>query len=416
VGLLYLSFSATRAQAKVKNQQHEKLLLFQLKLSLMMSLSTNQPQSTSTLSTSSIRMLELRDEVLNTWEQKVRAVLPEANALRQPILIDTLPAFYDNIAESLTFGYPRNSGTEGTTVVAEHGGERARLTGYDHGDLIKEYQIFRWAIFEISQRESVPLDRIQIHAINESLDDAIQEAIEAFTLVHSGLRERFAAALTHDLRGPLSAVSMALELMLLLNDPTKIKTTAVKALTNIQRMSSMVEELLDTMAFHGGQRMQIELSNFDVNEIVKEVQADAVATHGNRFCLDVRSVNGWWDRAALKRALENLVSNAVKYGKERSPITIKVNETHGRLLLWVHNDGAPIPPEEQECIFQMYRRAEAARDSSKQGWGIGLPYVRAVAESHAGSVALDSSVELGTTFIIDIPIDVRPYGQSPTLA
>lgn len=361
-------------------------------------------------------MLNLRNDVLDAWEQKVRSVLPQASALQQPILIDTLPAFYDNIAESLTLSYPRNAGTENTTVASEHGGERARLTGYDHAALIKEYQVFRWAIFEVSQRERIPLDRMQVHAINASLDDAIQEAIEAFTLVQSGLRESFAAALTHDLRGPLSAASMALELILLLNDPAKIKTTAAKALTNIQRMSKMVEELLDTMAFHGGQRLQIQLSNFDVNEIVKEVQADAVAIYGNRFSLDVTSVIGWWDRAAMKRSLENLVSNAVKYGNPDSSISIKVDQTHGRLMLWVHNEGVPIPPEEQECIFQMYRRAEAALDSNKQGWGIGLPYVRAVAESHAGSVALDSSAELGTTFIIDIPVDVRTYGQSPTLA
>ena len=389
---------------------------FNLKLLLIMSLSTDQPQRPQSLSLTSIQMLDLRNDVLDAWEQKVRSVLPQASALQQPILIDTLPAFYDNIAESLTLDYPRSSGTENTTVAAEHGGERARLTGYDHGALIKEYQVFRWAIFEVSQRERISLDRMQIHAINASLDDAIQEAIEAFTLVQSGLRERFAAALTHDLRGPLSAASMALELILLLSDPAKIKTTAAKALTNVQRMSKMVEELLDTMAFHGGQRLQIQLSNFDVNEIVKEVQADSVAIYGNRFRLDVTSVIGWWDRAALKRALENLVSNAVKYGNPDSSISIKVDQTHGRLMLWVHNEGVPIPPEEQECIFQMYRRAEAALDSNKQGWGIGLPYVRAVAESHAGSVALDSSAELGTTFIIDIPVDVRPYGQSQTLA
>ena len=82
----------------------------------------------------------------------------------------------------------------------------------------------------------------------------------------------------------------------------------------------------------------------------------------------------------------------------------------------LHNEGDPIPPQEQESIFKIYQRAETVRQGLKQGWGIGLPYVRAVAESHAGSVALDSSAERGTTFMVDIPVDVRPFLNAPTLA
>jgi len=63
----------------------------------------------------------------------------------------------------------------------------------------------------------------------------------------------------------------------------------------------------------------------------------------------------------------------------------------------------------------MYRRADAARRGDSQGWGIGLPYVRAVAESHGGSVTVDSGVDRGTTFVIDIPLDARAAGDAPTL-
>lgn len=127
-------------------------------------------------------------------------------------------------------------------------------------------------------------------------------------------------------------------------------------------------------------------------------------------------MRGYWDRAALKRTLENLVSNAVKYGSPGTPVTIKVDEVYGRLLLSVHNEGAPIPPDEQECIFQMYRRAESAISGDKQGWGIGLPYVRAVAESHGGSIGLDTSQERCTTFVVDIPVDGSLYANAPTLS
>ena len=85
------------------------------------------------------------------------------------------------------------------------------------------------------------------------------------------------------------------------------------------------------------------------------------------------------------------------------------------MLLTVHNDGDPIPPEQIEAVFQVFRRAEAAKEGERRGWGIGLPYVRSVAESHGGSVQLDSGAGRGTTLSIDVPADARPYQNAPIL-
>ena len=77
------------------------------------------------------------------------------------------------------------------------------------------------------------------------------------------------------------------------------------------------------------------------------------------------------------------------------------------MMLSVHNTGNPIPAENRTRIFQYLWRQDNARD--QRGWGIGLPFVQSVAESHGGSVAVDSSPEQGTTFLIDLPIDCRPF-------
>lgn len=378
--------------------------------------STDYPNDPEKLSPTSIRMLELRETVLAEWERRVRAEVKQARGLLDPVLIDTLPSFYDNMVESVSFNYPRTSAVDGSTLAAEHGGERARITAYNHHALIQEYQIFRWAVFEVLQREGVVLERPELHAINRSIDSGIQEAVEAFSLVAAGLRERYAAALTHDLRGPLSVVATALEVVLLSNDVTRIKTVAAKALSNVHRTSAMIDELLNAMAFHGGETFDLHLTEFGIIEVVKEVQADAIVAYGPRFVVIGESVVVWLDRAAIKRCIENLLSNAVKYGISKGPITIRIDTSYDRLLVRVHNIGDPIPPEEQESIFQMYRRAAAAKNSVEKGWGIGLPYVRAVAESHGGSVGVDSSRERGTTFVIDIPVDCRPFLGAPSLA
>lgn len=375
------------------------------------------PATAHGLSPTSRRMLDLRDAVFVEWERRVRELVAKADQLPHPILIDTLPEFYRNIAEALTPDFPRHDGVEGNSLAAEHGGERARITAYDQEALIREYQLFRWVVYDVLYREGVALSRTEVLVIDASIDTAIQEAVAEFALVHSALRERFAAALTHDLRGPLGTVSSALEVILRLDDPARMKTLAGRALENVRRMDGMIHELLDTMAFHSGQNLGLELSEFDMREVVAEVQAGTGASGEARlFAQDGLAVRGWWDRSAMKRTLENLVSNALKYGSPETPITIDARPMHGRLRLAVHNEGAPIPPAEQERIFQMYRRLETARSGQAHGWGIGLPYVRAVAESHGGSIGLDSHAARGTTFIIDIPLDCRPFQGSPTIA
>ncbi len=381
-----------------------------------MTLASDQQENAFSLSPNAQRMVALRDDVFRTWEDRVRHHIQPARHLERPILVDTLPVFYDNIAESISPGHPRVTAVDGTTVASEHGGERARITSYNHTALIEEYQAFRWALFHVLHEHGVVLDHLETRIVNASIDEGIQQAVEAFSLVHSGFRERFAASLTHDLRGPLSATSAALELILLTNDLTLIKMVAAKALSSTQRMAGMIDELLDTMTFHSGQAIRLDLADSDIYEIAKEVQTDAIVAHGPRVRVEGRSVSGRWDRAALKRVLENLVGNAIKYGDANAPVTIAVNEVHQRLVLSVHNEGPPIPAQEQECIFEMYRRIESAKQNRKQGWGIGLPYVRAVVESHGGSMGLDSGAGRGTTFVVDIPLDGCLRQDAPTLA
>jgi signal transduction histidine kinase len=79
----------------------------------------------------------------------------------------------------------------------------------------------------------------------------------------------------------------------------------------------------------------------------------------------------------------------------------------------VHNHGPVIPSEKRETLFRAFQRLTEAEISGKSGWGLGLAQVRAVTEAHGGSIGLDSLPDRGTTFIIDIPLDARPYQDRP---
>lgn len=372
-----------------------------------MTLASDQKLGSQDLSNVSRRMLELNEVIFAEWESRVRSTLEKAAELPQPVLINTLPAFYDNIAQSVTWEYPRSFATDGANLAVEHGGERARVAGYDYGTLVDEYQILRWVIFDVLYCEGVSLVPHEVLAINASVDAGIKEGVAGFAAAERDSREQFAAALTHDLRGPLATAATALELVLTVNDLAKARTFAAKALENVHRVSSMTNELLHTMAYHSGDQLPLQLSNFDIRELAKEVQIESNVSTDRIVIFDDTPVIGWWDRPAMRRALENLLSNAVKYGHSDTLISIRAVAKYGRLMLSVHNQGPEIPQEEVENIFQIFKRVKNSQTIRQQGWGIGLAYVRAVAESHRGSIILDSTAERGTTFTIDVPVDCR---------
>jgi signal transduction histidine kinase len=372
-------------------------------------LASDQQPDRDNLSDTSRKVIELREATLAEWEKRVRASVKEATTLGHPILINTFPTFYDNIAQALTPDYPRVTAIDATTIATEHGSERARLTRYPPQAIIQEYQEFRWALLDVLHQHGVSLEPEELWTINASIDSAIRESVTAFSLMHTALREQFVAALTHDLRGPLAAANMAAELIAHSAPSAQTKELAGRILVNHKRVDQMIQDLLNAMVFQGGGRLPLDLSEFDIMEVVREVRDQFNAAHPPGVQATGAAARVYWDRQAVRRALENLVGNAIKYGAPDRPITIKSDAMHGRLLLTVHNEGNPIPPERLEDVFQIFWRALSGKAREHTGWGIGLPYVRGVAESHGGSAGVDSTAERGTTFHIDMPLDARPF-------
>lgn len=358
-------------------------------------------------------MMAIRETVLSEWEARVRHDFKQASHLRRPIIINTIPAFYDNIVQSLISDNSRSDATDATSLASEHGGERARLTNYDPDALILEYQLLRSIIFEVAEREAIALTVQQTGIINASIDNAIRESVTAFSLVVAALREQFVMTLTHDLKTPLHAATMGAEIVAATAATDQAKQAAQTIQRNLRRMDEMINSLLDTMVFHQGEKLKLNLSHFDMRALAEEICEQTALRDGRTFEVVGQALKGWWDRGAMRRVLENLINNAVKYSPPNTAIRIGVEEMHEQLLLCVHNQGPPIPVDEQESVFQVFRRARQAKEGKIQGWGIGLPYVRAVAESHGGSVFVDSSAERGTTFSVDIPVDARPFQDMP---
>jgi signal transduction histidine kinase len=372
-----------------------------------MMLSTNQQSSSKNLSEQSRKVLAIRDEVFAEWEKRVRCLIQGADDVSHPVLLDTLPLFYGNIAEALSPGFDRENAASDSTAATGHGGERARTTDFQAVEIVYEYQLLRDVFLAVSRRHGIRFSDEEARILEASFDQAIRDAIEEFTALQRAFRERVAASLTHDMRSPLSVIVSGAELLLATRGDRSDKSEKIlqKILENGLRLEQMIREQLDAISQPTAQTAPLALAPLDALALSKEVAEHVNDTTPARCDAGGQPVHGWWDESALRRALENLVLNAVKYGDGKL-VNVNVAQTHGRLILSVHNCGNPIPDEQRKDIFEYLNRGEQA---GKTGWGIGLPFVQEVAKRHGGTVVLDSSTQSGTTFTIDIPVDGREF-------
>jgi signal transduction histidine kinase len=372
-----------------------------------MTLATDQNADGHGLSPTALKFIAIRDAVMDHWERQVREHVDGARHVLRPVLTNTLPAFFDNIAEAFSPAHPRQDAASGNSAPAAHGSERARMTSFGPDQVVHEYQLLRESIAAVAKGR-VTLGEAEWTVIDRSINAATREAVRAFTRIHEDMRHKVAAALSHDMRTPLSVIANGSQVIGIARDLDTAKDVAAKIKTNAARLDNMMGELLDALTFQGGVRMPLHPSRFDVLDLVRETRDQYLQAGDGKVVLEADGdpVTGYWCRSSLRRALENLVNNAIKYG-DRTRIRILVRETRGRMMLSVHNEGNPIPEHQHERIFEYLRRE--AGPLTAAGWGIGLPFVKAVAESHGGSVSVDSAAQLGTTFLIDIPVDCRPF-------
>jgi PAS domain S-box-containing protein len=219
------------------------------------------------------------------------------------------------------------------------------------------------------------------------------------------LRERFVNMLSHDLRSPLTAAQMSLELIAREScSVDRHHELAQRGARHIERMDEMVTNLLDASRITEGEPFPLKITQFDLVKVVTEACDDLATMMGDRFkIIAPASLIGFWDANGLKRVIENLAMNAVKYGDVQADVTISLRELENRVIITVHNFGLPITSKDQESLFDLFRRADSAQHGANKGWGLGLTLVRGISEAHGGIVKVRSLPGEGTTFIIDLP-------------
>ena len=219
------------------------------------------------------------------------------------------------------------------------------------------------------------------------------------------LREKFVAALSHDLRTPLTAAKMSAQILARkAGDEKFVHRSSVRIAENMDRADHLIQDMLDASKINAGEKLPLELGECNLSELISETVEDLSTVHGDRFrILAPDEIIGHWSCRGIRRIIENLCQNAIKYGYPHSPVTISATQDERNTCIKVHNQGPTIPAEDITRLFEPYRRAQSEQVKSQKGWGLGLTLVKGLAEAHKGSVWVESSETEGTTFVVKIP-------------
>jgi signal transduction histidine kinase len=223
------------------------------------------------------------------------------------------------------------------------------------------------------------------------------------------VQEQVLSGITHDLRGPLSAVMGYMDLVrrqLGDSGPPKVLDYLKMAREGGLRLSQMVNDILDVVRFEQG---KIEMSHeaVPVGEIFERLKNTfGVIAEQKKVNLRV-SIPGdpnlriWGDRKLLERVFDNLVGNAIKFTPAAGDITVTAVRKSDRTIFEVVDTGRGIPREAQSRIFDKFQQVRPGDRSS--GYGLGLAVAKFIVEAHKGEIRVESEVEAGSRFSFWIP-------------
>ena len=348
-------------------------------------------------------------EILEQWEEMANRKIEASRYTDSIVLRDHLPNMLVDITDILI----RHDGLtdvskdekyfEIVSNSSEHGRHRATSEKYTVDQIIHEYIIFH-RVITLVLRINNAYDVEVADLLKYIIETAMLQSAASFSTSLQETQEKMIGTLAHDIRSPLINTHSLVELMSYETGKEKLETFRQMALLSVHKALKLTEGLLDSITIKAGEGIMLTFAEIDVVDTIAPVYREACEVYSQKIKLEcpVREMIAVIDEVAVRRLLENLLTNAIKYGDARQPITIKLAEADDMISLSVHNYGSPISPEKQQTIFNFLQHSKQQDGVNRQSWGMGLTLTKTVAESHGGSVSLESSEEDGTLFTIKL--------------
>jgi two-component system, sensor histidine kinase and response regulator len=217
------------------------------------------------------------------------------------------------------------------------------------------------------------------------------------------LNEMFVGILGHDLRNPLGAILMHAHLLQRQSGEESTRETAGQILASGKRMRRLITDLLDLARSRFGGGIPIQPEELDLGDIARRVVRECRASFGGRD-VEVTSrgdLRGEWDAERVSQVLSNLLSNALRHGRQDAPVVVDLDGGDAAQVVIEVRNGGRLPPELIPSLFDPFHGASRATDASP-GLGLGLFIVREILRAHGGSVDAASSDDT-TRFTVVLP-------------
>lgn len=225
------------------------------------------------------------------------------------------------------------------------------------------------------------------------------------------MKNDFISNITHELKTPISTVSVAVEAIQHFNviqDTHKTKEYLSMAQSELSRLSLLVDKILKTSLFEQ-EMLTMDKQKIDMKAMISRVmEAMKLPMEKKKANLSCEMESGDFhvlgDESHLTNVLINLLDNAIKYHSGQPNISVHLQKQNNQLSLLIKDDGPGISREYQEKIFERFFRVPQGDTHNVKGYGLGLSYVADVVTRHQGKIKMVSHPGAGSTFIIQLPL------------
>ena len=262
-----------------------------------------------------------------------------------------------------------------------------------------------------AQRERARLQALgaeqELQAYAEEMELANRKLEEA-----DQMKDQFLSIASHELKTPVTSIRGHAQLTIRRMEKQKdsspemeeIGVTLKKINDQTTRLTTLIDDLMDVSSMRAG-KLELRKQKSDLRDICREVVEDQQLLSGRPITLNLpeQTVNAAVDRDRLAQVILNLISNAIKYSPDGSPIEVSLDKRASSVLIQIKDAGKGIPKDQQNHIFETFYRTPDAQTSSKRGLGLGLAISKNIVERHDGHIWCESEPDHGSTFFVELP-------------
>jgi signal transduction histidine kinase len=365
-------------------------------------------------------ILKNMEAILRRWEDFASTQMPAAASMKPLELRDHAEHMLKAIAKDLNSSQTRSAQTEKSkgnapkqfgapeTAAQTHAVLRAR-SGFDVIQLVAEYRALRASVLRLWMdahplaNETDPDDMIRF---NEAIDQALAESISFFTTQVDETRNLMLGMLSHDMRSPLQTIQMTASYLAATNAGSKVSEAAVRLTNSAVRIKTLLDDLLDFNRASLGLGISVRPEKVDVETLVGEELSRLRGAHPHRRIALTPSgdLHGTYDGLRLQQVVDNLVSNALKYGKATGAVQVVLHGNDSGIHLDVVNEGITADAVTLNGLFEPLKRGpqHAAKPEADGSVGLGLYISREIAKAHGGSIEARTTAQ-NTVFSVRLP-------------